>query len=430
MSNYLDKDFIYLSQIIGLPLVDINTNIKMGCVVDVVTVLRETYPKASALVVRGKKQKKKYYVLWENVKKIIADKVIFVENFVFTEANLFKPHDNLILLKEALWDKQVVDISGSKVVRINDLHLLHEQSNLWVVHIDVGYKGLLRRLGCLKTISSIFRFLFAYEFKDILISWKYVQSLTPSNINDSLHIKVQQNKFSELLPADLADVLMDVGRDEREIIFKSLDKNIAAGVLQKLPLKIRIQIAEMLGREEHFVGVINEMPMDEIVDLLAHLSEKTVNSFLTKCPQEKVTQIKDLLEHSEHIAGSLMNTEFVTTKYNMTAGEVLNNVKTKAKQTESFYYVYVLGDDDSLVGIVTLRQLLTVEPTNLVSEFMKKKVVKVKISTDIHKVAQVFSKYDFYAVPVVDKCNKLKGIITIKDALSAAFPEIIDSVEE
>jgi len=90
----------------------------------------------------------------------------------------------------------------------------------------------------------------------------------------------------------------------------------------------------------------------------------------------------------------------------------------------------VLDDNDTLIGVVTLRQLLISQPDKLVSEFMRKKVIKVKIDTDIKKVAKIFYKYNFDVVPVVDKYNKIKGIITIKDALERIFPEIKEESEE
>ncbi|MDD5686871.1 MAG: CBS domain-containing protein [Elusimicrobia bacterium] len=423
--NGFEKSFIYLSQIIGLPVVNINSNEKIGKIDDVAVLLKEMYPKVSGLIIKNKK--KKFYLSWIYVKKVIEDKAIYVENPAVNAGNSVNQSEEEMLLKETFWDKQIVDISGAKVVRVNDLHLLREGLNFWVVHMNVGFRGLLLRLGCYHIVDAIFQLLFSYEIKDNLISWKYVQPIKDSNSRESLHLKIQQPKLSELHPADLSDILMDLGVDERKRIFLSLDKVTAAKTLHELPLKIRIQVAESLP-QEHLSVVLKEMPMDEVVDLLAHLPKKLVSSFYSILPKEKVSQIKDLLSHSEHIAGSIMNTDFMVTKINVTANDVLNNVKAKAKNTESFYYVYVLDDNDSLIGIVTLRQLLSMEPTKLVSDFMRKRIKKVKINTDVKKVAQMFSKYNFYEIPVIDKQNKIMGIITLKDAFEAVYGEIKEEV--
>lgn len=324
--DYLKKNFIYLSQIINLPVVNFSNNKKIGYVVDVVSVLREMYPKATALIIRKKFSRKKLYLSWDKITKLIEDKIIFVDNLkevFFDEINL---SENEILLKQTFYDKQIVDISGAKLVRVNDLHLLRENSNLWLVHVDIGFKGILRRLGYLNFFNFISRWLFLYELKDKFIGWKYVQPITTSGKPSSISLKIPYAKLSELHPADLADILIDLGPDERMIIFKSLDNLTSAKVLQEIPLKIRVQIAESLN-PLHLANILQEMPMDEVVDLLAELPKKVINSLFNILPQEKVVQIKDLLEHSEHIAGSLMNTEFITVKHNTTAGEVLNKIK-------------------------------------------------------------------------------------------------------
>ena len=124
-----------------------------------------------------------------------------------------------------------------------------------------------------------------------------------------------------------------------------------------------------------------------------------------------------------------MNVEFVVVKQASTAGEALQKIITESKDKESIYYIYVLDDNEALAGAVTLRQLLTVPQEQPVMEFMRKRVARVKVDTDIRDVAKVFYKYDFTVVPVVDKQNKLQGIITIKDALEAVFPITKEEIE-
>lgn len=428
--NISRSNFIYLSQIINLPVINLKDNNKIGRIVDLVATLRETYPKINTLIIRKNIFSKTFYLGWTYVKKIVEDKAVFVDNLPdnFKDNNQLLEHG--ILLKKTFWDKQIVDISGSKLVRVNDLHLLREDSNLWVTHMDVGFKGILRRLGWLRYFNFICRWLFSYELKDKFISWKFVQPLkTTTSGYEPLQLKVSHSKLSELHPADLADILVDLGPDERITIFKALDNSVAAKALQEMPLKIRIQIAELLDYHQ-LANILNEMPMDEVVDILAELHKKMLHYLFNILPKDKVAQIKDLLEHSKHIAGSLMNTEFIAVKHNTTAGEVLNRIKTEHKKTESIYYIYVLDDKDSLIGVITLRQLFSATPERLVSEFMRKRVIKVKIDTDIKKASQIFYKYNFDVIPVVDKQNKIKGIITLKDALKHAFPEIEEKIKE
>lgn len=421
--NNIQKKFIYLYQIINTPVTDSATGKRLGVTTEIVAELREMYPKVCALIMRDARTGRKLYVPWKHVKMVIEEKDIFIENGTeFPEAST-KTVDTEIPLKETFWDKQIVDINGSKVVRVNDLHLLKEGLNLWVVHVDVGVSGLIRRLGCLPFVYGIVKLISSYELKEHLISWKFVQPIASSIGTDALALKVHHSRLSELHPADLADILADLGTEERITILKSLDNITAASTFQELPLKIRLQVAEAID-QKHLLDILNEMDMDEVVDLLSQLPKKKTNSLCSKLPPEKVSQISNLICHAEHIAGSIMNTQFIFVRHTLTAGMVLEKIRTEYRKKESIYYIYVVDDADTLVGVVTLQQLLTVPAEKIVSEFMRKRVAKVKVDTNVKNVAGVFYKYDFTVVPVVDKFNKIQGIITMKDAFESVFREI------
>lgn len=427
----IQKQFTFLSLIVKIPVIDSATGKKIGTSIDVVAILREMYPRICALVIRNVRHRKKCYVPWKNVKMVLEGKAIYVENIQSVLEQDFKIPENEVLLKDTFWDKQIVDISGSKVVRVNDLHLLKENNSFWVVHVDVGMTGIIRRLGLTRLVNFIVKLVSSYELKDKLISWKFVHPITSADGTESLSLRVPHSRLRELHPADLADVIVDLGSDEKIAVIKSLDYTMAAHTFQALPLKVRTQIIELLDHE-YLVNIVNEMAMDELVDLMLELPRKKRSAVLSRLPQEKVTQITDLLEHSKHIAGSIMNTEFISAKHTATAGMILDKIKKESRKKESIYYVYILDDSDVLVGVVTLRQLLTAAPEKVVSEFMRKRIAKVEVDTNVKDVAEIFYKYDFTIVPVVDKHkhNKMQGIITMKDAFESVFHEIRKETEE
>jgi len=427
MINVLRKNFIFLSQIVGVPVVDLATGARLGRVADVVATLREMYPRVSGLALKLHNGKK-VYLPWRQVARVNASKSVEVSVIeVFSDS--LRLSENEILLKETFWDKQIVDIEGSKVVRVNDLHLLKEDLNIWLVHMDVGIPGLLRRLGCYSFVNAIVRSIFSADMEDRFISWKFVQPITPSIGSEALALKVHHSKLSHLHPADLADILIDLGTDERIAVLNSLDNETAAQMFQELPLKIRVQLVDVLPLERAS-GIVNAMAMDEAVDLLSSVSHKKLNAIKARLPKEKVEQINTLLKISERVAGSLMNTDFVAVPHTATAGMVLQKIKTEAKKFESIYYIYVLDDSSAVTGVLTLRQALVSAPEKPVLELMRKRVVKVHMDTDVHDVAEIFYKYNFTAVPVVDRRNILKGIITMRDAFETVFPPIRNEIEE
>lgn len=423
--NVWQHNFIFLSQLTGIPVIDQATGKRIGTTVDIVASLKDTYPKAAAVVMRAGALGERKHVPWRNVRRVEEGRAIYVDAPAAGE----RPAENEILLRDTFWDKQIVDISGSKVVRVNDLHLLREEQNLWVVHMDIGLKGLIRRLGWTRPVDFILRWLFSYELKDKLISWKFVQPISSTQGADLLSLKLTGSRLSELHPADLADILIDLGTDERVVILKTLDTVTAASTFTELPLKMRLQVAETLELGQ-LAPIVGEMQVDEAVDLIARLPRRKVNSLFAQLPPDRVTQIRGLLDLSERTAGSIVNTQFISVQLSQTAGQVLEKIRAEGKNKETVYYVYVTDDSGSLAGVATLRQLLTAPPERPVSELMRKRVVKTRIDADVKTVAEIFYKYDFTVVPVVDRGNKLLGIISIKDAFEAVFPEIREEAEE
>jgi len=419
--------FIYLSQIINLPVVDQN-NRKMGRIYDIIADVKGMYPKINALLIRTGIRKKLVYYPWRFVQSLVEDRVVVLDNTA-QGSETAVPGEYELLLRETFWDKQIVDISGSKVVRVNDLHILKDGIKLWMVHVDVGFKGILRRLGWLRFFTSAVRWLFAYELKDKFIQWKYVQQVTTPGYSERLSLKIPHSKLSQLHPADLADILVDLGAEERLLIFNSFDDNTASDILQELPLKMRLLIAKSL-EIDRLARILDETPMDEVVDLMDELPRDTVTAVFGLLPEEKVRQIQELSRYTDRIAGSLMNTEFVHAETSHTVRKVLARIRKVAEDIESIYYVYVLDENDVPVGVLTLKQLLIADSKKLVGEIMRANVVRVKINDNIKTVAEIFYKYNFTVVPVVDQYDRIQGIITMKDALESVFPEIREETEE
>ncbi len=426
MINSAAPAFSFLSRILDLPIRD-TSNKRIGTIEDFIVELKEMYPRITAIIIRKKRER--FRAPWSCVKSITEKKSITIDDYRPYEHKTVTVAPNELRLKEIFWDKQIVDTYGSKVVRVNDLHLLKEKMSLWVIHVDIGIKGLLRRLGWLPFFNSIVKWLIGIEIRDKFIPWKYVHPITESEKFKSLSINIPQSKLYELHPADLADILIDLGTEERINVMMSLDISTAAKTFQELPVKIKMQIAELLNIED-LAKLLTEMPMDEIVDFLAELKPEMRNALFKIMPLEDVLQIKDLLQHSSRIAGSLMNTEFIAVNAGISAADVLSVIKYEAEEFETIYYIYVVDKDEKIIGVISLKQLLTAEPNTPVAELMHIKVISVEVNTHVDIVARIFFKYDFVVVPVVDEDDRIIGIITIKDALEAVFPEIREETEE
>lgn len=426
-------NFIYLSEILHLPIFNASSGKKIGRIVDLAARTSHVYPKITALIAAMHDSREPVYVPWTYVRLTVFKKHVTVEYPLEHDQSAVESIENEILLKQTFLDKQIISTSGYKLVRVNDLQLLIDNSskenpNLWLVHIDIGFKGLLRRLGWVNIINPIFFWLFARDINDKFVTWKNVQPTTATNVNGSVILKADSSKLSAILPADLADILEDLGIEERISLLESISPTIAAATLQEMPMNLRVHMAESLDSEK-LASIIAEMQMDETVDLLDELLPEKREAVFALLTQDKVSEIKDLAKLPSSGVGSIMNTNFITAKETQTVREVLKAVKTESKRVELLDYVYVIDDEERLKGLVTLRQLLTTKGTTPIASIMRGNIISVPIDSSIKRMAQLFFKYKFEAIPVVDENDKLQGFITMGDTLDAVFPEVKQAAE-
>ena len=277
-------------------------------------------------------------------------------------------------------------------------------------------------------INPVFNWFFAREINDRFLTWKNVQPTTATNVNGSVVLKTDSSKLSSILPADLADIVEDLGIDERISLLESISSTLAAATLQEMPMNLRVQLAESLDTD-HLARIITEMEMDETVDLLDEILAEKREAVFALLTKERVDEIHDLSRMSVSGVGSIMNTNFITVKETQTVREVMKIVKEETKRAELLYYVYVIDEEERLKGLITLRQLLSTKGTTPIAAIMRGNIVSVRVDSSIKKMAQLFFKYKFDAIPVVDDDDKLQGFITIGDTLDAVFPEVKQAAE-
>jgi CBS domain-containing protein len=405
-----------------------NDNKRIGKLVDLAAVTTQVYPRVSGLMVRTHHTKPPIYIPWSSVKRIVFKEHIAVEYPLLGSEQQGKAAENEILICKTFLDKQIISTSGYKIVRVNDLQLLiedkaKESTNLWVVHIDIGFKGILRRLGFLRIVNSAFRWVTDRDIKDEFVSWKYVQPTATESVYASVQIKTDASKLSEIHPADLADILEDLGTDERIALIESLDHFTAAQTLQEMQFKNRLQIVESMESAK-LSPIINEMQMDEAVDLLDACDVQKRQAVCALLPGEKVAELKELSKLSAYSVGSIMNTDYITTQPTETAGTVLKRIIEECEKTEMYRYAYVIDNEEQLKGVVSLRNLLISDAQILIADIMSEQPVTVQIDTRIRSVAKLFFKYNFEAIPVVNENDRLQGIVSYRDAVASLYPEM------
>ncbi|MEW6615303.1 MAG: CBS domain-containing protein [Thermodesulfobacteriota bacterium] len=384
---------------------------KMGKVMDMVAERGDSYPMIVGIMIRTKARGKRLYLPWEKIIQI-EPRITFSQD----EPCDFQPpvsEKDIFLLREEVMDRQIVDTFGAKVVRVNDLHFLNVDSRLRLVHVDVGFRGLMRRVGWEKVVDRVSRWLFSYDLTNQFISWQYVQLLSGS---DLLRLSVSQKKLSPLHPADLADIIEDLSGRDRSAIFHALDTETAADTLEEIIPKIQKALIETIPVEKAS-DIVEEMSPSEAADLLADLSEKRAEEILEGMEQERAEDLRELLVHPEETAGGLMTTAYLSLTPEVTVEAAIARLRADATNLDIIDYIYVLNEKNVLQGVVSIRDLFATQSHQSLSEIEVPRLVSVKVDTEQDKVVKLFTKYGFRALPVVDEDNYLKGVIGFRSVL-------------
>jgi len=323
--------------------------------------------------------------------------------------------DDEIYVNKWLMDKQIIDLKGSKLVRVNDIRLSWvrhgESAEIILVAFDIGVRGLFRRLGAEYLVKKL---------KNNFINWQHVKPL--ENRTASLRLRQEQDQLRQLHPADIADIIEDLDYQERSDFIDDLGKEIAAEALAEVNLETRVEIIEHLD-SVLASDILKEMPPDEAADILVELSAKKSSELLDLMEPDEAEDVRELLSYAENTAGALMTTEYIAFSPYMTAEETINRLRELAPSAETIYYLYVVNEKEVLQGVLSLRDLIIAHPQTALNGIMRTKVITVNHSDDHRKVLEVVSKYNLLAVPVVDEQGAILGIVTVDDVLETLVPD-------
>lgn len=413
--------FAYLSRILGRK-VDLPEPHVVGRLIDLVAVEQPPYPKISAMVVRSRAG-----VMRVDMEGVPPSALALGRRVDATQGVAGPPRQMMLLPGEfrvhsLLMDKQVVDVRGAKVVRVNDVQVLIDQRGGFVIHVDVGVRGLLRRIGIEGAAMRLGR-LFGRKTREDLISWKYIHPLTaPAESGGGpVRLSVSQQALQELHPGELADILEDLDRDSRLAVVQQMTPETAAEVLKEVDEAVGKSIVEELS-PEMAADIVEEMEPAEAVDLLSELPQDHAERIMKHVEKDDAEDIRKLSSYAEGTAGSLMSTDFITVPPEATVLEVIDVLRKQACEVEAIYYVYVTGPSGSLVRVVSLRQLVTAKAAARVKDIGEDRLVTLHPDTPVREVAQVFEKYGFLFLPVVEKPDagvpgRMLGVVGLQHAL-------------
>jgi len=400
---------LYLSQVLGRPILDLDGE-RVATLKDVIVRLGEDeHPPVSGFVARYRRRD--FFLPRWRITHFGEAGVRLNSDII--DLRPFMRREGEVLLARDVLDKQLIDVDGKRVVRVNDVQVL-EAANEWrVTGADVGLLGLWRRLAPA----------FLRSGKPVeVIDWADVGYLATDAA--TVQLKSSRGKLTRLHPVEIARLAEAFSYQQGAEIVESLDDETAAETLEEMAAARQAQIIGDMDRERA-ADILEHMSPDEAADVLGDLPEDKAEDLLNRMEDEEQLDVAELLPYEDDSAGGLMTTEFVTLPRELTVGEALARLREMAETPNMIYYLYIVAAEDSwkLDGVIALRSLILSEPSAPLERVMRSELQVAHPDDSAVDVAQKIAEYNLLALPVVDETGDILGIVTFDDAIEILLPK-------
>jgi magnesium transporter len=341
-----------------------------------------------------------------------------------TEIQDSAPDEHLISIKKDVLDQQIIDVNDQKVVRVIDVDFEIQpnvqHTELRIIAVNVGAAAAARRIlqglfakHRIRTITSI--------LPTNTIPWEFVNLIEPDPAR-RVKLKISYNRLAELHPADLADILEELSRDEQRSLIESLDDETAAEAVSEIPTRMQVALLNSLSADRA-ADIVEEMAPDEAADVLQELPPETSAEVLANMETEEANEVRELLGFEENTAGGLMTTEFIVVEETATVESAIEELRNFSGPIETIHSIFLIGSDLVLTGVLPLGRLLVADRTVTLSSLATDSVISVPFHADEKTVINLFHKYNLLGLPVVDDNSRLLGVVTVDDVLELVVKE-------
>ena len=404
----------YLSRIVGIRVYDSNGKY-IGKVKDLLVESDSANFTSGHPAVTGIKIKRNKQIVFYSFQQFRVEKINGKIKIIASQLTDL-PGENInndLSLVESVLDKQIIDLNGRKLVRVNDVRLVSLANGTFAVAVDIGIEGLLRRIGIAKPIKYGLSIV-GSNIPSKFILWEDLEAIDFSNLN--IKLSKTYKKLQTLHPSDLADIIEDLGRKASAEVFSALDEEQAADVLEELEVETQVHIIKSLPIEKA-ADVLDKMPADEVADIFDALGDEKVELLLNEMEKDTSQEVRELLDYPDHEVGSIMSTEVLSFNKSTTIEEVFSVLRIQKPEAESLYNLFVTSEKDVLIATFSLRDLVISTPETTIDKIMKPSPVRLYDDQEIDEIAEFISKYNMLAIPVVDRNEVLQGMVVIDDVV-------------
>jgi CBS domain-containing protein len=320
---------------------------------------------------------------------------------------LYAPQESDLWLARDVLDRQVVDTTRAKVVRVNAILLADTPAGWRAQGVEIGGRGLLHRLG-LEWLAD------RLGLRQQIVPWEELSFASGRGDRQGLE---------QLHPAEIADIVHELSPAEGSDLVEALAAEVAADTLEEVHPDRQ---ANLLGdmAPERAADILEEMAPDEAADVLQDLPQQKAQELLQLMEQAEAAEVAELLAHPEDSVGGIMTTEYATLRPALTAAEAMAELRQRfAGELDDAHYVYVTDEAEHLLGVFSIWELVVADPQACLADFMQSKVVSLRADQKAEEAGRLMARYNLLAIPVVDDGDRLLGMVTIDDAMDLILPK-------
>ena len=406
-----NTNLLFFTELVGLPVFDLKHR-RIGRVRDAAVVPLIHPSRVDRILVGGGSA-------WLSVR---YDQVaeISLRGIQLSNEKLYPYHSDeyMLRIQRDLLDQQIIDVNGRKVVRVNDvtLEISHNGSDsLNVLEVDVGVRSIFRRLAQGVIPSRMVRYLQS-PIPPNSIRWEFCNIVEADPLR-RLRLNISTDKLEKMHPADLADIVEELGRADREAIFEAIDSEVAADALSEIDPKLQASILESL-EPEVAADIIDEMDPDQAAAALSELEDETSEEILDEMERDPVFEVRELLEYDFDTAGGMMTTEAIQLHEDLEIEAAVAEVRAQADLIENTHVIFLTNGDGRVTGAVSLNRLLLAGPGTRLRDLAGDRLISIRPHAKEDRVTELFDKYNLLAMPVLDDDGTLVGVITADDVIS------------
>jgi CBS domain-containing protein len=404
---------ILLSDILNVPI--LRSGKKIGSLDDLVIVETAKIPEVRSLYVARSFGKPSLLIPWEFVHTFTGRGIEVTLGD--TKPYEAEPAEDVILLRDYVLDKKVIDLEENEVEVVYDIRLVLRNKKLYVTDVDTGKAARLRRLGLGFLAPVIYSP--ADPEAEQMIPWTAIQPL-PTNIGrfkGNVKLNVLKENLSEIHPVDLADILEEMDHEQRVMVFSSLENEHASDTLEEIEPKVQREIISSLSTEK-VVNLINDMTPGQAADILSVLPSSEAHVILDAMNAENARKVQAIINRQEEKVLHYTTQKILKFPPETTVEYVQNDYPRHARDKDVIMYIHVIDEYDHLLGIIDLRELLQADDRAFLQDVMVENVITLSPDSTLKEAAQEFARYGFRSIPVVDEENYLLGVVPYRDVMN------------